>query len=80
MRPDDVELGSLALQAHGCAALGSGEKVRASVGELNAVRLEASVEGGSAVRFNRLSRLQQSGGRQEYQTIGKAQGAGTLTA
>ena len=54
----DIELGSIALQAHGSAALGIGEKVRASIGQSNAVRLEASVEGGSAFRFNRLSRLQ----------------------
>ena len=54
----DFELGSIALQAHGSAAFGTGEKVRASIGQSNAVRLEASVEGGSAVRFNRLSRLQ----------------------
>ena len=54
----DFELGSMALQAHSSAELGTGEKVCASIGQSNAVRLEASVEGGSAVRFNRLSRLQ----------------------
>ena len=37
----DFELGSIALQAHGSAALGTGEKVRASFGQSNAVRLEA---------------------------------------
>ena len=54
----DFELGSIALQAHSSADLGTGEKVCARIGQSNAVRLEASVEGGSAVRFNRLSRLQ----------------------
>jgi hypothetical protein len=34
----DFELGSMALQAHGSAAFGTGEKVRGSIGQSNAVR------------------------------------------